>query len=123
MPWQLQNDRPIYLQLVEILQLRIITGQYAPGSRLPAVRDLAQEAAVNPNTMQKALNELEADGLTYTQRTAGRYVTEDTDRIEGVRQRLAAAKAQTFLKQIEQLGYAPQEITALVTAILQKEDV
>ena len=72
MPWELDNDRPIYLQLMERIQQDIISGIYKPGDRLPSVRDLAVEAAVNPNTMQKALSELERSGLvsvSYTHLT------------------------------------------------------
>ena len=78
MPWELDNDRPIYLQLMERIQQDIVSGIYKPGDRLPSVRDLAVEAAVNPNTMQKALSELERSGLVYSQRTSGRFITEDT---------------------------------------------
>ena len=75
MPWELDNDRPIYLQLMERIQQDIVSGIYKPGDRLPSVRDLAVEAAVNPNTMQKALSELERSGLVYSQRTSGRFIT------------------------------------------------
>ena len=73
MPWELDNDRPIYLQLMERIQQDIVSGIYKPGDRLPSVRDLAVEAAVNPNTMQKALSELERSGLVYSQRTRTFY--------------------------------------------------
>ncbi|MEG1931759.1 MAG: GntR family transcriptional regulator, partial [Pygmaiobacter sp.] len=81
MNWELNSDRPVYLQLVEHLQFSIISGEFPPGSRVPSVRELAADAAVNPNTMQKALTELEADGLVLTQRTSGRTVTQETERI------------------------------------------
>ena len=76
MSWNLDSQRPIYAQIIERVQLDIITGRYAPGSRLPSVRELAAQAAVNPNTMQKALSELESGGLIYAHRTSGRFVTE-----------------------------------------------
>ena len=79
MAWKLDNDRPIYAQIVEKIKLRIISGFYQPGSKLPSVRDLALEAGVNPNTMQKAFAELENSGLLITMRTSGRMVTEDED--------------------------------------------
>ena len=63
MTWHFENDRPIYTQLLEQIRLRIISGIYAAGSRLPSVRELAGEASVNPNTMQKALSELEQSGI------------------------------------------------------------
>ena len=84
MPWNLDSSRPIYLQIIERVQMDIITGRYQPGDKLPSVRDLAQEAAVNPNTMQKALSELERSGLIYSQRTSGRFVTEDQNMIEKI---------------------------------------
>ena len=74
MPWDLDNDRPIYLQLMERIQQDIVAGVYQAGDKLPSVRDLAMEAAVNPNTMQKALSELERNGLLHSQRTSGRYI-------------------------------------------------
>lgn len=77
MPWDLDNNRPIYLQLMEKIQQDIISGVYHAGDRLPSVRELALEASVNPNTMQKALSELERNGLVHTQRTSGRFITED----------------------------------------------
>lgn len=69
MPWNLNSDRPIFLQIVERIEMDIISGVYQPGQRLPAVRELASCAAVNPNTMQRALSELERTGLVYSQRT------------------------------------------------------
>ena len=75
--WHLTSDRPVFIQIMEKLKLDIVTGIYAPGDKLPSVRDLAREAAVNPNTMQRAFSELEREGLVYTQRTNGRFITED----------------------------------------------
>ena len=75
---QFDASRPIYAQLVERLKARILAGTYPPGGHLDSVRDLAAAAGVNPNTMQRALAQLETEGLVHTERTAGRYVTEDT---------------------------------------------
>ena len=96
MPWNLDSARPIYLQIIERVQMDIVTGQYQPGDKLPSVRDLAQEAAVNPNTMQKALSELERSGLIYSQRTSGRFITEDKELIHQMKQELAAAEVSAF---------------------------
>ena len=85
MAWNLNADKPIYAQLVEILQMQIVSGQYRAGDRLPSVRELAAIASVNPNTMQKALAELERNGLNNTQRTSGRTVTEDSQLIRQTR--------------------------------------
>ena len=82
MPWNLNSDRPIFIQIIEKIQMDIISGAYRPGDKLPSVRELAQEASVNPNTMQKALSELERTGLVYSQRTSGRFITEDTIMID-----------------------------------------
>ena len=81
MAWELDSDRPIFIQIVERIQMEIISGKYSPGDKLPSVRDLAAVAAVNPNTMQKALTELERTGLVYSQRTSGRFITEDAKMI------------------------------------------
>lgn len=89
MAWELDAGRPIYAQLVERIQRKIVSGQYRPGEKLPSVRDLATVAAVNPNTMQKAFAELERSGLIVTQRTSGRTVTEDTKLIRNTREQLA----------------------------------
>ena len=88
MAWNLDSDRPIYAQLLERIQLQIVSGTYGPGDKLPSVRELAAEASVNPNTMQKAFAELERSGLIVTKRTSGRFVTEDKDMITQIRTQL-----------------------------------
>lgn len=85
MAWTLDSDRPIFLQIVERIQTDIVSGRYQPGDKLPSVRDLAAEASVNPNTMQKAFAELERTGLVYSRRTSGRFITEDCHMIEPVK--------------------------------------
>jgi len=105
MSWSFTPDRPIYLQLQERLKHLIVSGVYPSGSKLPAVRDLALEAAVNPNTAQKALTELEREGLVYVQRTSGRYVTEDTAVIEAVKNELALIHVREFIKNMAAVGY------------------
>ena len=84
MNWELKSDRPIYTQLLEELKRRIVSGYYQPGDRLLPVRELAQEAKVNPNTMQKALSELERENLVFAVRTTGRYITEAETLIEEI---------------------------------------
>ena len=93
MPWNLDDDRPIYLQLMERIQHDIVSGTYQPGDKLPSVRDLAVDAAVNPNTMQKALSELERCGLVYSQRTSGRFITDNADLIRQMPLSLAVSSA------------------------------
>ena len=114
MPWDLDNDRPIYLQLMEKIQLDIVAGVYKPGDKLPSVRDLALEAAVNPNTMQKALSELERNGLVHSQRTSGRFITEDENMIQQTKENLAKEQITTFLKKMEQLGFSKEETISLM---------
>ncbi len=110
MQWKLDNAAPIYAQLVDQLKMRIVTGVYPMGSRMPAVRELAMEAGVNPNTMQRALQELERQGLVYSQRTSGRFVTEDSDAVLGEKEKLAEAYVNTFLAQMSMLGFGQKEI-------------
>ena len=114
MAWSFSGDRPIYTQLADRLRQRIVTGEYPPGSRVAPVRELAEEAAVNPNTMQRALSELEARGLVYTRRTAGRYVTEDAELIAALRAELARQRLTQFLAEMEALGFTRREITELM---------
>ena len=117
MSWNFDSDRPIYTQLLEKIRLAIISGKYPSGSRLPSVRELAMEASVNPNTMQKALAELEQLGLLYSQRTAGRFVTEDSAFIETIRQEEARKYVIEFLEHMQQLGYDRTDVEALIQTI------
>lgn len=121
MPWNLDSSRPIYLQIIERVQMDIITGRYQPGDKLPSVRDLAQEAAVNPNTMQKALSELERSGLIYSQRTSGRFITEDKELIHQMKKELAAAEVSAFVAHMKQLGITPEETRQLLAETIEEE--
>lgn len=121
MAWNLDSDRPIFLQIVNRIQIDIISGKYHPGDRLPSVRELAQEAAVNPNTMQKAFAELERTGLVYSKRTSGRFITEDTTMIMRLKDSLAQEEIKRFLETMQQYGYQPEEILSLVQSILKGE--
>ncbi|NLM11798.1 MAG: GntR family transcriptional regulator [Clostridiaceae bacterium] len=114
MPWELKPDRPIYTQLIEQIELKICSGVYPLGSKLPSVRDLAQEASVNPNTMQRALSKLEENGLLYTHRTSGRYVTEDVKMVQKVKDRLAHELIQEFLQNMKRLGFTEKEIMSII---------
>lgn len=122
MSWTLDNDRPIYLQLMERIQRDIIAGVYQPGDKLPSVRDLALEAAVNPNTMQKALSELERSGLVYSQRTSGRFITEDTEMLTQMKKELATEHIQEFFQKMERLGFSRAELLTLVTKAAEGEN-
>lgn len=121
MNWQFSNNAPIYAQLVGQIRAGIVSGALAPGERLMSVRDLAMEAGVNPNTMQRALAELERDGLVYTQRTAGRYVTEDQAAITQARHALAAERVRSFLSDMGHLGFEKEELLSLLRQEMEKE--
>ena len=114
--WELVNDRPIWVQLIEQLTRRIVSGEYPPGARVPSVRDLAAEAGVNPNTMQRALSGLEERGLLVAQRSIGRFVTQDAALIVGMRQELAEQELAVFKRRMRLLGYQDQEILEFVSA-------
>ncbi len=107
--WSFNNDRPIYIQLVENLKLFIISGTYKPGEKLLSVRDLAALAKVNPNTMQKALTELEELGLIYTERTNGKFVTLDSKLIQKCKEKLAKEKSFIYLNDMMNLGFSKEE--------------
>lgn len=122
MNWVFQPDRPIYIQLKEQIKLLIVSGTYPAGCKLPSVRDLASEASVNPNTLQKALSELERDGLVFTQRTSGRYVTEDEKMIEDAKQELALEQIGRFFEKMKDMGYDRGTTLALIETALKEMD-
>ena len=105
MDWKLNSDRPIWLQLKEQIAVGIVTGEYPPGSKLPSVRDLALKAGVNPNTMQRALTELERDGLAQSMGTMGRVVTNDHEKINQLRKNFAQELVHQYLSGMKRLGY------------------
>lgn len=114
MTWEFKDDRPIYTQLLEQIQRMIISGKYKPGDRLPTVRDLAAEAAVNPNTVQRALTELERIGLVYSQRTSGRMITDDESKIAEIKEKMAEDLIKEFYSNMKELGYSKKEIIELL---------
>ena len=118
---QFDASRPIYAQLVERLKAKILAGTYPPGGHLDSVRDMAAAAGVNPNTMQRALAQLEMEGLVRTERTAGRYVTEDTMLIEKLRAATAEKFAAEFLEKMQGIGYSPAQVAELLTRQTKEE--
>ncbi|MDO9493898.1 GntR family transcriptional regulator [Acetobacterium sp.] len=121
MKWYIDSDRPIYKQLVEQIELRIISGVYTPGDKLESVREMAMDAGVNPNTMQKALAELERMELVFAQRTSGRFITEDLKVIEEAKKTLAVQEIGAFLEKMKKLGIGRNEILALMEKIEEGE--
>lgn len=114
MPWTLDESRPIYLQLMDRIEQDIISGTYQPGDRIPSVRELAVEAAVNPNTMQKALSELERSGLLYAQRTSGRYITDDKELLQQTKEKMARKHIRQYIRSMTSIGYSAEEACDLL---------
>lgn len=112
--WEFENDRPIYAQIVEHIELEIISGRYRPGEKMLSVREIAMEAAVNPNTMQRALTELEKRGLVYTERTNGRFITKDMKVIQESKKQIAEKYLNEFVSNMKKIGYSEEEIRGLI---------
>lgn len=113
---QIDDSRPIWAQLVDEFRRRIAAGEWATGVKVPSVRELALELGVNPNTVQKALGEVDRLGLTTTERTAGRFVTSDQASVSDARTELAAATADSFVHSVTGLGMGLREATGLLSS-------
>ena len=122
MGWNFQNDLPIYTQLVDAIKFSIVSGELLPGPRMSPVRDLALEAGVNPNTMQRALQQLEREGLVFSQRSSGRFVTEDVSVIDRARSALAAEYVRRYRDSMVSLGFSEDEMRALLSGSGEEED-
>lgn len=114
MEWNFKSGIPIYSQIMDELTMRIASGAYAPGDKLPSVRDLAVEAGVNPNTMQKALAELERKGLLHAERTSGRFITEDENVLKELHEGLAKKYFDELTEKLHKIGMNEKEIEAAV---------
>ena len=114
MAWQFSSERPIYVQVSDQIVSNILTGVYKKGEKLPRVREFAVLAAVNPNTVQRALSELESVGLIETQRNTGKFVTQEEGVIEMARENRGEALAAEFLKNMAALGYSTQQTISLL---------
>lgn len=122
MEWNFSDDRPIYSQIIEQIRQFIVSGEIKPGDKLASVRDMAEEAGVNPNTMQRALAELERTGLIYSQRTSGRFITEKKELIQEMKDELANEKISEFLKNMEKIGYKKEQVTDLIKNYKEAEN-
>ncbi|HBA37154.1 MAG TPA: GntR family transcriptional regulator [Firmicutes bacterium] len=109
MKFKFDNNIPIYIQLVEQLKISIVSGNLKSGERLPSVRELALQTQVNPNTMQKALSELEDLGLVYTERTNGKYVTKDQKLIDKLKSEYAEELSKNYLSSMKNLGFTEND--------------
>lgn len=110
MAWKFNNESPIYLQIMDVIRLRVLQGQLKPGDKIASVRELAAEAGVNPNTMQKALSELEREGILSSQRTSGRFVADDAKDMSSMRNEAGLKHLSVFVKGMRDLGYTDDEI-------------
>ena len=116
--WDLDANRPIYLQIAERIEFQICSGLYHPGDKIPSVRNLAKEAGVNPNTMQRALQELENKGILNSFRTSNRTVTAEADQILSLKKEIAQRHISEFLTKMENIGFSREEI---ITLLIKKE--
>lgn len=114
MNWEFDNNKPIYLQLIDILKLKIASQELEIGSKLNSVRDMSKEAGVNPNTMQKALSELERQGFLYSIRTSGRYVTHDIDKIKAMKDEIANMEINLLKGKLQKLGYSNEDMIKII---------
>ena len=122
MKFQFDTNSPIYLQIVESFKSSILSGELAPNSKVLPVRDLALEAGVNPNTMQKALAELERLELVRTERTSGRFITDNNEQIEKMRKESADAEIKSFIQRMEKLGYDKNSLLSVIEEALKQEE-
>ncbi|QJA07506.1 GntR family transcriptional regulator [Romboutsia sp. CE17] len=120
MTFEFNNNKPIYLQIVDVLKLKIISGELEVGSKLKSVRDLALDFEVNPNTMQRALTELERENLVYSRRTSGRFVTDDIDTIAHLREEIARIEIAELYSILIRLGYKKEELTEIILRNLKE---
>ena len=114
MDWNFKNGIPIYTQIVDELTMRIASGAYAPGEKLDSVRDMAMDAGVNPNTMQRALSEIERRGLVYSERTSGRFVTRDENVLKELHKELAGRYLDEFVEKLQKIGMKEKEISDFI---------
>lgn len=121
MSWIIDNNKPVYIQLVEQLKSKIISGEFKAGEKIDSVRSLAEDAEVNPNTMQKALVELEREGLLFSKRTSGRFVTDDEEKIKSMRKEVANEEIKNLKINLERLGFTKEEIINLVISNIREE--
>lgn len=122
MPWEFKDNAPIYTQLIDQIKFKIISGEYKNGEKLPSVRDLAAEATVNPNTMQKALTELERLGLVYSVRTSGRFITEDCNMIKEMQKTLAKEEINEFLDKMKLIGIDTDSLLETLKEVMKERE-
>lgn len=120
MVWKFNDEQPIYQQIISQIKERIVAGEWKAGSKLKSVRELALEAGVNPNTVQKALAELEREGLVYSQRTAGRFVSDNKEKTDRLQEEMTMECIKTFVAQMEKMGYKKEQIIEMLNKYISE---
>ncbi|WAW14892.1 GntR family transcriptional regulator [Peptostreptococcus equinus] len=118
MQYNFDNNVPLYIQIIDIIKTKIISGHYEPGQQLEPVRTLAAEFEINPNTIQRALGELENQGLLHSQRTKGRFVTEDVTLIKKLRNKMVIEELEKTIKTLEKMGFKKMEIKEIFIELI-----
>ena len=121
MNWKFSGDRPVYQQIMELMRGGIVKGELPPGGKIPSVRELAAQAQVNPNTMQRAMTELEREGLLVSGGTSGRTVTENPEVLEKMREAVLQALARECAEKFMVFGITPSQAAQLLLE-LEKEE-
>lgn len=119
MAWKFASDRPVYIQISDRIKQFILSGEYKPGDQIPTVRQIALDAAVNPNTVQHAFNELESEGLILSRGTLGRFVTDDTERINKYRFEYARNITEAFIHDMKRLSIPDNEISEIIKEVMK----
>lgn len=114
MKWEIDSGLAIYPQIVDGFIKGLVKGELVAGQRLPSIRELASEAAINPNTMQRAMAELERREIVVNQRTTGKFVTENTQILEQVKKEFANRQVSDFLKTMKEMGFSSEDIISIV---------
>lgn len=123
MEWNFKSGQPIYTQIIDQLKVKIAIGEFKPGEKIPSVRELAMEASVNPNTMQRALSEIEREGLVYTVRAKGRFVTDEPEKLQYLKSNLAKEHVKKLFSKLEELGIEKKEIVDIVIKWSEEEQI
>lgn len=121
MAWKFHNNAPIFVQIMDEIKLRIAKGELKAGDKVPPVRELALKAGVNPNTMQKALSELEREGVLYSERTSGRFVADVSEGENRMREGISLKYIETYVSGMKELGYTKEEIICILEKYLNEE--
>ncbi len=119
---EFNDNLPIYIQIMDLIKSRIVSGQINGGDKLPSVREFSKNLKVNPNTIQRTYQELEREDLVFTQRGMGTFVTEDIGIIKRLKKDMAGTIVNNFIVEMEKIGFGPNEIVEIVSECIEKED-